>query len=372
MNRLVLIGNGFDIAHGLKTRYENFIDWYWEQWGHRLMRSGNKLESDEFCHFILNEELGLGAWYLIRDWYYQKRSMDANEFIHKVKLDAQLCDFEYKSPFFEKINLSVETKGWVDIENIYYDFLTQDFKTRSVPNCKPQSKDLNIQMNVLRNRLVEYLKSEEGKLKNRFGEIRDKIYRPIERQEIEVGHSLGIPQDELTPKNIMLLNFNYTITPEMYLADNSTVNYIHGKLDNPQGVIFGYGDELDGSYKKLRALNDNEYLRNIKSIRYMEADNYRRMLEFIESEPFQICIMGHSCGNSDRTLLNTLFEHHNCVSVKPYYYVKETGEDNYLEMVMNINRNFTDPKLMRNRVVKKPYCEPLVNSTTEDGQLTQR
>lgn len=31
MNRLLLIGNGFDIAHGLKTRYEIFIDWYWEQ-----------------------------------------------------------------------------------------------------------------------------------------------------------------------------------------------------------------------------------------------------------------------------------------------------------------------------------------------------
>lgn len=24
MNRLVLIGNGFDLAHGLKTRYEDF------------------------------------------------------------------------------------------------------------------------------------------------------------------------------------------------------------------------------------------------------------------------------------------------------------------------------------------------------------
>ena len=28
MNRLVLIGNGFDLAHGLKTRYEDFINWY--------------------------------------------------------------------------------------------------------------------------------------------------------------------------------------------------------------------------------------------------------------------------------------------------------------------------------------------------------
>ena len=28
MNRLVLIGNGFDLAHGLKTSYEDFIYWY--------------------------------------------------------------------------------------------------------------------------------------------------------------------------------------------------------------------------------------------------------------------------------------------------------------------------------------------------------
>lgn len=26
MNRIVLIGNGFDLAHGLPTKYENFIN----------------------------------------------------------------------------------------------------------------------------------------------------------------------------------------------------------------------------------------------------------------------------------------------------------------------------------------------------------
>lgn len=31
MNRLVLIGNGFDMAHGLKTSYMDFINWYWAQ-----------------------------------------------------------------------------------------------------------------------------------------------------------------------------------------------------------------------------------------------------------------------------------------------------------------------------------------------------
>ena len=99
----------------------------------------------------------------------------------------------------------------------------------------------------------------------------------------------------------------------------------------------------------------------IKSIKYQESDNYRNVLGFIESAPFQVCIMGHSCGNSDRTLLNTLFEHKNCISIKPYFYIKQDGTDNYLGLVQNISRNFTDMKLMRDRVVNKTYCETLTD-----------
>ncbi|MCL2877434.1 MAG: bacteriophage abortive infection AbiH family protein, partial [Acidobacteria bacterium] len=29
MNRILLIGNGFDLAHGLKTGYNDFIAWFW-------------------------------------------------------------------------------------------------------------------------------------------------------------------------------------------------------------------------------------------------------------------------------------------------------------------------------------------------------
>ena len=70
-----------------------------------------------------------------------------------------------------------------------------------------------------------------------------------------------------------------------------------------------YGDELEDHYNEIVKLNDNKCLQNIKSIKYLESNKYRKMLSFIESSPFQILVMGHSCGNSDRTLLNTLFEH---------------------------------------------------------------
>ena len=159
----------------------------------------------------------------------------------------------------------------------------------------------------------------------------------------------------------MLLNFNYTHTADLYCKKGwiFTVNQIHGDLNNPNSVIFGYGDELDNDYRTIVNKNENKFLDNIKSIKYLEAENYRKLLSFIESEPYQIVIMGHSCGNSDRTLLNTLFEHKNCVSIKPYYYKIDENNDKYIELIQNISRNFTDMKLMRDRVVNKTYCEPL-------------
>jgi hypothetical protein len=70
--------------------------------------------------------------------------------------------------------------------------------------------------------------------------------------------------------------------------------------------------------------------------------------------------MGHSCGLSDRTLLNTLFEHENCVSIKVFYHQETETKDNYSDVVRNISRNFNNKAVMREKVVNKQYCEPLL------------
>lgn len=371
MNRLVLIGNGFDLAHGLKTSYKNFILWYWDQWGHRLLNSLEKTDTDGLCSFKIKDNVKVANWASVfQGWYYKKDDpfipWKTNEAINLAMKDRELCDFTITSPLLQRICKHL-AYGWVDIENEYYLLLRQRI-TNFRPSTEQDIKDLNVHLNTLRDYLINYLRTEEEKETEIKEEIKDKIYRPIMKDEIAVanqnfsGNRLG----DSVPSNIMLLNFNYTKTPELYMTEPSQVrvNYIHGKLDNPESVIFGYGDELDEDYKKLQELNENEALRHIKSIRYLESDCYRKVLEFIESGPFQICIMGHSCGNSDRTLLNTLFEHKNCVSIKPYYYKWGKGEkdDNYIDLVQNISRNFKDMKLMRDRVVNKTYCKPLVSN----------
>ena len=367
MNRLVLIGNGFDLAHGLRTSYKDFINWYWEYWGYRLLHGQGKELTDGLCSFTLKDEINLISWSYVWGFHYQRedpfKRWDLKNVVETAKGDKKLCEFKYIGRFLERICNSFETKGWADIENEYYSLLLRRIMP-IINNSDKEIEVLNTQLETMRKLLIDYLKQEQKKEISTIDAIKDKIYRQAEAREISVANrsiDYDIYWGERKPSNIMLLNFNYTRTPELYVTDpsNVIVNYIHGRLDDPKSVIFGYGDELDEDYKKLQNLNENECLRHIKSIRYLEADNYRKMLEFIESAPFQICIMGHSCGNSDRTLLNTLFEHKNCISIKPYFYKKKDGSDNYLDIVQNISRNFTDMKLMRDRVVNKTYCETI-------------
>lgn len=407
MNRLVLIGNGFDIAHGLKTSYQDFINWYWDCRFNSLRECFTPFSKAALCDLTVS---GFPAWYS----FFEQGPSVLYEY-NGAELFFELCQRGICRPsmtlLFERIHKSIETKGWVDIENDYYELL----KKYVLENAsEEQIDDLNTQLYDLQVLLVAYLDSIKISEYLLNGDVLRKIYEPINRKDISIGEiealrehiESGLERDEIElrwlyelygykclsnhkvdeyrqkyeknkdvlneeepplelmlPNHIMLLNFNYTHTADLYCkkGDIFTVNQIHGDLKEPKSVIFGYGDELDDDYKTILNRNENKFLGNIKSIKYLEADNYRRLLSFIESEPYQVLIMGHSCGNSDRTLLNTLFEHKNCVSIKPYFHQLDEEHDDYIKIVQNISRNFTDMKLMRDRVVNKTYCEPLTS-----------
>ena len=364
MNRIILIGNGFDLAHGLKTSYADFIDWYWKEWGKRLLHGQSKKEEDRLCSFEIKDDIELDMWYYVWHGYYYKRKepwipWDEHQVVELAKQNSDLCSFSIKSGFFSEVCKDVETKGWVDIENVYYSYLSSGVI---------EPKVINDDLDYLREKLVEYLSDiqksitddivKEGLRGMMKVHVREKDIAYSSWDQFSLDDMFG--KQKNLPERILLLNFNYTTLADLYLPDQvrNSPNHIHGRLSNPNSIIFGYGDELDENYKKIVNKNNNEYLRNIKSVKYLESSNYRHLLEFIESSPYQIFIMGHSCGNSDRTLLNTLFEHKNCVSIKPFYYIRKDGTDNYMELVQNISRNFTDIKLMRDRVVNKTFCEP--------------
>ena len=409
MNRIVLIGNGFDLAHGLKTSYADFINWYWEQWMNKIYFSQFGLEvSDGLCSVKITDNRIPKVTFL-----------NGLDYINAIKNNSNISFTE--GLLIQEIMKDFENSNWVDIENIYYRLLCESMKKES----RITAKELNNQLSALTNKLQEYLKIINGEYKKEENSnIKKKIYEPIDpndianeaeehlnnlklertnfdtaysiiynyRQETHMYQNLternvkayieGLQKknDEiwnhfnhlnpvLLPEYILVVNFNYTNVIDAYLLGNKEhfrLNNIHGDLESPNSIIFGYGDEIDKHYEEISELNNNEYLNNVKSIKYLEASNYRQLLQFIESAPYQIYIMGHSCGNSDRTLLNTLFEHENCVSIKPFYYKKDDGTDNYTDIVQNISRNFKDKKALRDRVVNKKFCQPLIDKTKKE------
>lgn len=378
MNRLVIIGNGFDMAHGLKTSYMDFINWYWEKRLNALLTEQTPISEDCLCKLEIKNIKDCASWtnfFLIhsfRDWTTKEWKYPPAEIIGGIKDNIDDFSVTY-SQLFGTILQSIESKGWVDIENDYYQLLKRGSED---PNYAINVKELNYQLAYLQENLIEYLGSiETDQFKEELHEAMIDFFDPADfstEGKKKALENIGLDiksfeevkynyeeRNKLIPGRIMLLSFNYTSTAKRYCNFNLEFNYIHGDLEHPKNIIFGYGDELDKNYKDILDRNDNELLKNVKSVKYLETRHYHDMLEFLMSAPFQVLIMGHSCGNSDRTLLNTVFEHENCVSIKPFYHKWEDGSDNYLELVQNISRNFTNMKLFRDRVVNKEQCKTM-------------
>lgn len=453
MNRIILIGNGFDLAHGLKTSYNDFI---LDVWQNKIYNSvfidkidNNTLYSLTLSNLSDEKDFVDGLDFLVnciekykteKEYIDFKRAIDKyNE--HQTFLGVSMrFSFTIKNHFIEGLIKSNSTKDWVDIETEYYrqlkDYATIQDEWKRVKKINT----LNQELDQVKDLLDEYLqKTTLKETHNTIETIEAEVYNPFKKndfaendlilniiapiygelkrsidsfdrndpsahiasneilkinipdfyfnrrkddyimldikylQDYYLEYLINIPKVEeeiisllAVPKDILFLNFNYTSTSDLY-AEFFTTNHIHGELNqkksnNPNPMIFGYGDELSEDYQKLENLNENDVLENVKSIRYLETDNYRNLLSFIESDQYQIYIMGHSCGISDRTLLNTLFEHENCVSIKPFYYEREEDgvkKDNYRELIQNISRNFNDKRIMRSKVVNKKYCNPL-------------
>ena len=358
INRVVLIGNGFDLAHGLKTSYNDFINDFWISEKEKAVKglsikgySNTFTYSDDFikinspCPFD-----NLPTSININDNGYKWFKT-----LSKANLSSRVNNFEITlrvelNSFFETISDKNQIQNWVDVEEEYYVALKKCYEERRLDSIKDLNKDFSKVLDALK----IYLMKETLKDIKPDKTIEQNIYSDPFQQ-------LGKTPNHL--RDILFLNFNYTKTEELYMKSSKypfLSVHIHGELDNSDNpIIFGYGDELDEKYKLIEQLNDNRYLENIKSIKYLETRNYMELLSFIDSARYEVFIMGHSCGISDRTLLNTLFEHENCVSIKFFYYKENDDKNNYSDIVRNISRNFTNKPLMRKIVVNKKDSVPL-------------
>jgi hypothetical protein len=264
MNRIILVGNGFDLAHGLNTKYEDFVLWYLKTWVEKNNRGdvpkiGDKLIDVKLKNSIFNK--------LCLCFESGKKYLKYN-----VK----------PSKLLERIFLSIKTKGWADFESDYYELLKELLRKRNeVKNINDEFAFLqslliqclnNVQKNEINNELVnddikqqmlapfrtqdisvkakdkwnDFLKRRlndselidnielykpsdaESGLKN-VHEFKNAYKDQIEFMGIDSIDGDALPQDMLYPDRMMLLNFNYTTTADLYMPEDPhfILNHIH-------------------------------------------------------------------------------------------------------------------------------------------------
>jgi hypothetical protein len=95
MNRIIIIGNGFDLAHGLKTSYGDFLDW---------VKSQAVKNPDEYFEYILIPQVDVcfgtnkpKASSFFNRYYNGSKKLD--EFISEFRN----CKFIYRNKFLEHL-----------------------------------------------------------------------------------------------------------------------------------------------------------------------------------------------------------------------------------------------------------------------------
>ncbi|MNP98414.1 hypothetical protein D3C85_110310 [compost metagenome] len=406
MNKIVIVGNGFDLAHDLPTSYSHILNNFWS----RLSENCKDEKVQQLVFFnpgfadMLNYENKITCY----TDFEERVKLYSEHFNFKITVTPVFSVkhiqgtqvFDFINEFFKIITLS-SAKNWVDIENVYFEILKDLIKKNKGKHTYSKGiKELNEEFEQVKILLENYLINEvinkndftkspanseeilkffriharnldENKSDNIFVE-----FPPEDHSElIEYDKKMKAYFDEYNPSGIdfkfpetLFLDFNYTPTVSNYVRQINSMStmyggaeyiQIHGRVNTLEDPInFGFGDEMDDDYKSIENENNNDYLKNIKSFQYLHNSNYRRLLNWIETEKFQVYIFGHSCGLSDRTLLNTIFENKNCRSIKLFFHKSDT-DDNYTELTHNISRHFNNKPLMRSKIVDKTICVQL-------------
>jgi hypothetical protein len=360
MNRIVIVGNGFDIAHNVKTKYEDFLYDYFIN----AIKQFEKFRAyeDELMTFKFKNLIILSENTLISNTLKSLNDIFKCRFINWNLKDYEISDrntsqifftVEFKSDFFKSM---LELNKWSDIEKYYFDYLIKDYQNKS------HVGNLNLHFEIIKSKFFDYISNldfSEFTLRQNLSKIMfidscfEDISKELYKQKFKSQINFSISEDQLKVNSVLFLNFNYTSLLDNYLnlMENSSKSKkhfkIHGEISNFKSIVFGYGDDTHSKYSELENEDDENLLKHIKSFYYPNNSQYNQIIDFIESESFEVVVVGHSLGLSDRVLLKTIFENKNCRNIRIYH--RGTIENHFKKRIA-LSRHFSDKISMRRKI----------------------
>lgn len=309
MKNILVIGNGFDLAHGLNTSYERFISFC------EAVRYMNHL--DELSDMLMARKFEKSVLLQAKKFLGSK-SVKADEFIelckenywlryvieHKDTIGKRWCDLEYN--IYIVINSLAYIMDHVDILEKPYNFknvnhfdeiLSLVYLIDTVNDL--EEDDIWRRFEVLKEYLLKNLNDLTWML-----EIYLTKFLNRKSKRIEFFEKLSVSY---------VLSFNYTDTyRKMYGRDHSNIiyHYIHGqsinnRTKNENNMVFGIGDFVDhaNSTNEYNFLDFQKYYqRIIKKTGVL----YKDWLKNIDNEHLNIIMYGHSLDVVDGDVIKDL------------------------------------------------------------------
>jgi hypothetical protein len=109
---------------------------------------------------------------------------------------------------------------------------------------------------------------------------------------------------------------------------------------------------MHSRYKEIEDEDVDELLKNIKSFYYTNTYDYQEFIDFVLKGNYEVYIVGHSCGLSDRTLLKTIFDDDKCILIKIYTH---NGQKEHFQKTIAVSRHCENKAKIRHKIV--PFDE---------------
>ena len=362
MSNILIIGNGFDIYHGLPTRYNDFL-FLAENWNSFIEKYNNSTasgEKDDLIDVRLND--GWLSNDSLDDFARNKNIFDEDRIKYlndKITTNAWIKYFLY---------IKFKGNGWVDFEaeidkvlhNLEYFF-------NVLPGYAESNRiaSMDIDSEIIKSARMFLPLINDRYQCNYFGVIRASDVEPsklethrlylIEKLKIELNvlnECLRIYILEFVESikcntyseqvkalgDVKLLNFNYTYTyKKVYGNLRSEHHPIHGDCING-GMVLGIPD--DAFEENLEYIYFVKYFQRIQK----RAGNFYKdwirkpspETQTMSDVPHQVYIMGHSLAYTDKGVLQDFFKNDWIRKITVFYH----NQDAYENIVINLVRMF--------------------------------
>ena len=392
-NKILIIGNGFDLYHKLPTGYKDFLFFakHWKEFKEKYDKQSALSDSKtvEMIDVRLGDRNELTSDSLMD--FASHASLYSKE--HIAYLDEHLKDNAWLT-YFEKVTLPGQ--NWIDFEaeieralvqvELYYRRILPDVNNdvpmRTMPELmrkviytfsdkieKARTGYVNLAKGIFcsnRDADPEKLHTHKVMLLSSMKEELDALNLCLDYYLLEFVSNIncGVYSEQIKELgDIYLLNFNYTYTYETVYGKTALKQHhpIHGEAKE-ENLVLGIPDESFSD--SMDYVYFQKYFQRIqkKTGSFYKEWLVRPEYPTLEDESAQVFIMGHSLNKVDKGVLKDFFQERNVESITIFYHSQSGYESQVINLVEMFGRDYVIDQTGKGRIIFVKLKPPVIGN----------